>query len=154
MGAAGARLAGVRTIRRNGRTSPLAVATIAGTLLYSWVAAGLRPFTGPENVAVALPVLLALVFLARRWGQPVDAPDPDPEHARACRVAGTVWIGLVSLLVAWELVAYFSSPRYDHPTLSTVADDIMSNHPGRAAMFVLWLALAWLLFIRPRPGRP
>ena len=72
----------------------------------------------------------------------------------ARRVAGAVWIGLVSLLVAWELVAYFSSPRHDHPTLSTVADDIMSNHPGRAAMVALWLALGWLLFIRPRPGQP
>jgi hypothetical protein len=139
--------------RRNRRTSPLAVAAIAGTVLYAWVAAGLRPFTWPENAAVAIPVVLVLVLLARWWGRPMDPANPDPEHARARRVAGAVWIGLVALLVAWELIAYFSSPRHDHPTLSTVADDIMSNHPGRAAMFALWLALGWLLFARPRGGK-
>jgi hypothetical protein len=88
-------------------------------LVYSWFAAAFRPFTWPENLAVAIPVLL--------------------------------------VLVAWELTAYFSSPRHDHPTLSTVADDIMSSHPGRTVMFGLWLALGWLLFVRSPPeqgGRP
>jgi uncharacterized membrane protein len=78
----------------------------------------------------------------------------DPELARARRLAGATWIGLVAVLLAWELTAYFSSPRHDHPTLSTVADYIMSSHPGRAAMFALWLALGWLLFVRSPTGQP
>jgi hypothetical protein len=144
----------VRTTRLTGRHSSLPAATVAGALVYSWFAAALHPFTWPENVAVAIPVLLVLVALVRSWGRPKDGPEPDHEHARARRMAGAVWVGLVTVLVAWELTAYFSSPRADHPTLSTVADDIMSSHPGRAAMFALWLALGWLLFVRsPTPQR-
>jgi hypothetical protein len=128
-------------------------AAAAGALLYSWGAAALRPFTWPENVAVALPVLLGLAYLVAGWRQRGRGePSTDSEHARTRRLAGATWIGLVAVLLAWELAAYFSSPRQDHPTLSTVADDIMSSHPGRAAMFGLWLALGWLLFARSAAG--
>ena len=63
-----------------------------------------------------------------------------------------MWIGLVALLGGWELVAYLSSPRHDHPTLSSIADQVMSSHAGRAAMFALWLALGWSLFVRRAPA--
>ena len=43
--------------------------------------------------------------------------------------------------------------RADHPTLSVIADDIMSVHVGRALMFLLWLTLGWLLVKRPRTDR-
>jgi hypothetical protein len=131
-------------------------AAIAGTLLYSWFAAALRPFTWPENVAVALPVLVVLARLVAGWRRPAEkgSRSTDPERARSERPAGATWIGLVAVLLAWELTAYFSSPRQDHPTLSTVADDIMTSHPGRAAMFALWLVLGWLLFVRSPAGQP
>ena len=48
-----------------------------------------------------------------------------------------------------KLLAYFSTPRHDHPTLSVIADEIMSVHVGRALMFLLWLALGWLLVAEP-----
>ena len=54
------------------------------------------------------------------------------------------------LATAWELLALFSSPRDDHPTLSSMSDDVMSTHPGRALTFALWLLVGWLLFVRPR----
>jgi len=144
----------------NERSSLLTAAIIAGALAYSWIAAALRPFTWPEDAAVAIPVLVVCVFVGLWWAKPLEplepmeplepraAPPSDPEGARARWAAGAVWIGLVLLLTAWELGAYFSSPRHDHPTLSSIADDIMSSHPGRAAMFGLWLALGWLLFAR------
>ena len=60
---------------------------------------------------------------------------------------------MVALAVGWELVALFSSPREEHPTLSTITDEIMSVHPGRALVFALWLALGWLLVTSPRIER-
>jgi hypothetical protein len=128
-------------------------ATVAGVLVYSWLAAGFRPFSWPENLAVAMPALLVLVVVGRSWGGLPTRQAPDPEHSGARRKTGAVWIGLVAVLVAWELTAYFSSPRRDHPTLSTIADDIMSSHPGRTVMFALWLVLGWLLFVRSHRGQ-
>jgi hypothetical protein len=81
------------------------------------------------------------------WRRPAAVQsDPAGERAGGRRV----WFGLFALLTGWELIAYFSSPRHDHPTLSTVADNVMSSHPGRAATFALWLAFGSLLFARSR----
>jgi hypothetical protein len=52
-----------------------------------------------------------------------------------------VWAALLLAIAAWELLAFFSSPRRDHPTLSSIADRIMSVHAGRALVFAAWLAL-------------
>jgi hypothetical protein len=139
------------------RPSLLAGGALIGALLYSWVAASFRPFTLAENLAVALPVVAVLVGVARSWHGSQSRAKTDPGQARPRRIAGAVWISLVTLLVAWELIAYVSSPRDDHPTLSSIADEIMSAHPGRALMFALWLALGWGLFLRrmrPRPALP
>ncbi len=67
------------------------------------------------------------------------APERTPAADPAQR--GTaVWVMLLAVLIGWELLALFSSPRHDHPTMSSVADTIMSVHVGRAAMFAVWLA--------------
>jgi hypothetical protein len=44
------------------------------------------------------------------------------------------------------------SPRHAHPTLSSIGDQIMGSHEGRAAMFFLWLAVGWSLFVRRAPA--
>jgi hypothetical protein len=77
---------------------------------------------------------------------------PPAERREATGEGGgrAMWVTLFGLLTGWELLAYFLSPRHDHPTLSTVADNVMSTHPGRAATFALWLAFGSLLFVRSR----
>jgi hypothetical protein len=97
--------------------------------------------------ATAVAIILFLPVAIRHVPVVRDEPSA-PRRGRA------VWVGLVLLLVGWELIAYFSSPRHDHPTLSTIADDAMSGHPGRAAAFALWLTLGWLLFVRSRTSPP
>jgi len=114
------------------------------------VVAGLRPFTDPENILVALPIL-AVVVLAARQGR--STSDPTNRSARA-RHGAVVWLGLVSAIAAWELIALFSSPRDDHPTMSSIADWIMSVRVGRTVLVIVWLALGVALarrpFLRPR----
>jgi hypothetical protein len=111
--------------------------------VYVWVAAALHPFTLGEEIMVAIPALL--VLLGACWPTRRTAAG---EGRRSSRGSIAVWLLLVTLAVGWELYAYFSSPREQHPTLSIIADEIMSVHPGRALLFLGWLALGWVLVTR------
>jgi hypothetical protein len=128
----------VEATRRRGRVTWRAAAVVAVALAYSWIASGLRPFTHPEAVAVAVPLVVAGVAMLR-----MRPGAGSPTHR------GTwVWVTLFAALVAWELVSYRLSPRVDHPTLSSVADWAMSTHPGRLGMFAAWLGVGYWLFRR------
>jgi len=124
---------------------PLIMAAGA-SLVYAWIAAGLRPYTAPENVLVALPVV-PVVLLAARRGPPRPDRTPQFEKSRPRRGA-VVWVALLVALAAWELKALFSSPRRDHPTLSYLIDRIMSVHVGRTVIFICWLVLGAALALR------
>lgn len=110
---------------------------------YSWLATGLRPFTIPIDAAVGAPALLLLGFSWHRSRLGGVRADQRPRPPRSSVI---VWAALVGTLAAWELVAYTASPRQDHPTLSSIADDITSGHPARAVVFALWLGLGSHLF--------
>jgi hypothetical protein len=97
------------------------------------------------RVAVLVPVVVAVVWTGRRR-RPVGADAVRPDRYWQWLA---VWVGLIAAATLWELAALFSSPRDDHPTLSSIADDVMGTHPGRAATFALWLVVGWLLFVRP-----
>jgi hypothetical protein len=127
----------------------LAVVGAVALVGYAWVVAGLRPFTDPENVLVALPILAVFVLAARRGRSTSDPPNPSAPASHGA----LVWLGLVGAVVAWELIALFSSPRDDHPTMSTIADWIMSARVGRTFAVIVWLALGVAL-ARPASPRP
>ena len=132
---------------------PFALLVGAGVLAYAWIAAGLLPFTEPENVFVVLPMIPVVILAARRNRPSVVVP-PSATGVRRPRWA-LVWVVLAVVLGAWELLALFSSPRDDHPTMSYLADRVMSTHPGRTAMFLVWLGAGAALALRPsRPLDP
>lgn len=112
---------------------------------YSWLATGLRAFTIPIDVAVGVPTVILLGFSWRRSGLGRVRSD---QRDRPPRSSLLVWSALVGALALWELVAYVSSPRQNHPTLSSISDDITSGHPARAVVFALWLVLGLQLFAR------
>ena len=123
---------------RPGRATWRVAAVLVGGLAYSWIASGLRPFTHPQEIAVAIPLAVAGIAVLRVR---VDAGD-------ASRRGMWAWGALFAALVGWELVSYGLSPRVDHPTLSSMADWAMSTHPGRFGMFAAWLAVGYWLFRR------
>jgi hypothetical protein len=128
------------------RTSHLVVVVVAAIICaYCWFATDLRPFTIPIDVAVAVP---ALVVAALAWGAPGSRTSKSAERKAGTRLDALPWAVLFGLLAAFEVAAYLSSPRRDHPTLSSMADALMNTHPGRAAVFALWLLLGWALFLR------
>jgi hypothetical protein len=132
------------TARRTRRVSWRVVAVVAAALVYSWIASGLRPFTHPEAVAVSIPLVVAGVALLR------SRPGVDAAAAlhEAPRRGWWVWVALLVALLACELISFALKPRADHPTLSSIADAVMSTHPGRFAMFAAWLAVGYWLFRR------
>jgi hypothetical protein len=102
---------------------------LAAAAAYAWWAAGLRPFTWPALVAVGLAGLAAMLAGTRR---------------RRTDTAGTdgamVWGVLLILLVGWELSAYLQAPRAEHPTLSSLANEVLDWRPLRALAFLVWVA--------------
>ncbi len=111
---------------------------VAAALAYAWIASGLRAFTHPEAVAVAVPIVVGGIAMLRLH----------PPTADATRRGTWVWVALFAAVVAWELVSYRQSPRVDHPTLSSMADWAMSTHPSRFVVFVAWLGVGYWLFRR------
>lgn len=126
----------MRSLRWMDAVVVVGVAAVAG---YCWIAAGLRPFTLPIAVAVAIPEV-AMAGVA--WRRRVRGNPP----AVSIRREAVPWVTLLVVLAAWELTAYFSSPRQEHPTLSSIADSLGGTHVGRAALFAVWLLLGWALF--------
>ena len=99
---------------------------------YCWFATDLRPFTIPIDLAVAIP---AVVLAALAWGPPGSRTSKSADRKASTRLDAVPWAVLFGLLAAFEVAAYLSSPRRDHPTLSSMADALMNTHPGRAAVF-------------------
>ena len=115
---------------------------VAALVAYSWVASGVRTFTGGAEIVVGVPILVAFA-IGVSWRRTTHLTDDGPTHP-------AVWVVLVLALVAWELFELFSSPRHDHPTISSIGDRILDPRPVRAAVFAAWLVVGWLLARRRR----
>lgn len=112
----------------------LAVLAAGGaTGAYAWWTAGLRPFTWPALIAVALAGIVTIVLGTRRR-RPSEPTTLDGRGA-------VIWAIVFAVLVGWELAAYFQHPRADHPTLSALVDPVIDWRPARALAFLAWIVL-------------
>jgi hypothetical protein len=130
----------VETARPASVVSWRVAVVVAGALVYSWVASAWHPFTYPERAAVAIPIVVGGIAVLR---MPRRTEEAGPGETRR---GIWVWRVLLGLFLVWELFSYLMSPRVDYPTISSMADTIMSVHPGRFAMFAAWLAAGYGLF--------
>lgn len=112
---------------------PAAVVAVAA---YAWWTAGLRPFTWPSVVAV-LAGGAAAMALGSRWRRAPGGPGPVPGRAGLA-----AWAVLAAALAGWEVLAWSRQPRAEHPTLSSLANDLLDGHPARALALAAWLAVA------------
>ena len=123
----------LRSLERPGLRHVGAALAIGTTVAYAWWATGLRPFTWPSLLAVVTAGLLA-ILLGTRWRK--------VSEARRDVLPGVwMWGLLCGLLAAWELAAYLQQPRAEHPTLSSLADQVLDGHPLRALAFLVWLTV-------------
>lgn len=125
---------------RAGATDPgraLHLAVAVGLGAYAWWAVGLAPFSAQATAAVVLAGVAAAA-VGRRQRRPTRSPGGD--------VPGMApWAVLAAVVSAWQLAAYLQRPRADHPTLSSLANELLDSHPARAAAFLVWIAAAWWL---------
>ena len=147
-------MTGPRSLRNPALRRRLAYGSLAaGILAYCWLVAGIRPFTVPMELAVALPEGVVAALALRSYTRSRPSPDV-PAYPGANPRGAMPWIVLTALLAFWELSAYVGSPRRDHPTLSSMAEWLLGNHPGRSTLLLLWLCLGWALFLRSRQAGP
>jgi len=106
-------------------------------MAYALLAAACRPLSGPALIAV-LAAGAPLCWLGVRH-RPRQAP---PVRARTA----AVWLGLLALGVAFELGLWLGPDDLAHPTLSTLADPVLSTYPGRVLGYCLWVGSGvWLV---------
>ena len=116
-----------------GRAADVATAVVVAA--YAWWVVALAPFSGQATAAVVLAGAAAMAVGAR------------DRRARRSRGAGdaagiATWAALAAVAGAWQLAAYLQHPRDDHPTASSLANEVFDSHLARAAAFVVWIAAA------------
>ncbi len=109
----------------------------AAVVVYALVAAACRPLTWPALVAVLVAgVPLCWIGVRRR---PRRA---EPVGGRSA----TVWLGVGGLAAAFEAGVWLGPDDSAHPTLSTLADPLLSTYPGRVLGYLLWVGAGlWLV---------
>jgi hypothetical protein len=114
--------------------APLAAAAVGA---FAWWVTGLRPFSTAATVAVIGSG--ALVAVAGCSARRVAG------DGAVTRSSAAIWAALVVALAAWQLNAFVRHPRVEHPTLSSLANDVLDPRPVRTVAFMGWLAgTAWL----------
>lgn len=113
-----------------------AIVKVAGAIvlvLYAALVATVRPFTWPALVLTAIAGIVVLVVTALPGAH--RTPGVRPRRGLA------LWAILAAAVIAWQLVAYFQSPRDTHPTVSSMLDVLEAHRPLRAALFIGWVVL-------------
>lgn len=101
---------------------------------YAWWATSWRPFTWPASVATLAGGLAAVAVGSRR-----RAPRLGTQQAR---VGFAVWAVLALAVTGWELAAFLQAPRFEHPTISSLANPVLEDHLVKAVGFLAWLAFS------------
>jgi hypothetical protein len=112
-------------------------ALIAVVVAYALVAAACRPLTNAALGAVLVAGIPLVCFGVRRGPR------------RAAPVGGrsaALWLSLAGLGAAFELGVWLGPDDVAHPTLSTLADPMLSTYPGRVLGYVVWVGSGvWLV---------
>jgi hypothetical protein len=119
---------------------------LAVLVAYGWWFTDRLPFSGGASLAMfgAAAGLIVLSSVHRSAAQH-HGRDEATLRAPAPRWSVIAWSATVTALTAWELLALFSHPRSDHPTISSLLETAMENHVPRFGVYLLWLWLGWVI---------
>lgn len=129
-----------RGMNASARLWLVAPATAVGAA-FAWWASTRPPFTFQAHASV-FAAAGTLWMVAARAGPPVAARGNAPASIAAAGLLG--WGALVAGAVGFELFNYFQHPRADHPTMSSLINEV-DVAALRPALFLGWLALGWHL---------
>lgn len=102
---------------------------------YAWWAVALAPFSWAATVAVVLAGAAAMAVGARDRRPRRPASEGTPPGI-------ATWAALTAAAGAWQLAAYLQHPRSDHPTISSLTNEVLDSHLARAVAFIVWIAAA------------
>jgi hypothetical protein len=116
------------------------VAVFVVLMTFGWWVTAQPPFSASGTIGV-LAAGLVLIAAGRSW-----------RHNRASDAAAAseerwpwIWLVVVGLIVAWELISFVSHPREAHPTVSSMTDSLQAEHAVRWLFFGGWLGFGWVL---------
>lgn len=115
------------------------MARVAAAIAYGAWAVSLPPFSGVATVAVLAGGGVAMAAGAATRRSPADRPPAVGRRDVA------PWAATLAVVALWQLAAYLQEPRHDHPTVSSLANDLLDSTPARAFACALWLLAAWAL---------
>ena len=128
---------------------------VVGAVVLATLASFTRPFTVSADSVVLLGFvgIAAMGYLDRRiGGSGAAATSGEAGTGRrptdGWRLRWGLWAGAIAAAVGWELFCLFSSPRQDHPTVSSMLDVVDAHRPWLGLVFALWLLLGWRLVER------
>jgi hypothetical protein len=135
-----------RARRAGHRISRPVAAGIAALVAYGWWFTDRQPFSGGALLAMlgAAAILITLGTVHRASAQS-HGRDQATAHAPALRLSVIAWSVTLAALTGWELIALFSHPRAEHPTVSSLLETAMEHHGPRFGFYLLWLALGWAI---------
>jgi hypothetical protein len=117
-------------------------ALLVGAIGYSLGAAATTPFTKPADLLTGLAIVAMLVVVVVRWPlrtKMVRTPDRAGHPYRP-------WVVLFAVFTVWELFNYLvHGTRAEHPTFSSITDAMDRFYLLKAALFLGWLAGAWVI---------
>jgi hypothetical protein len=111
------------------------VAAGAGVAAYAWWAVALAPFSSGATAAVVLAGAAAMASGARERR-------PRRSAVRGSPAGMATWAVLAAAAAAWQLAAYLQHSRADHPTISSLTNEVLDSHLARAVAFIVWIAAA------------
>ncbi len=127
---------------------------VVGAVVLATLASVTRPFTVPADIVVLVGFagIAAMGYLDRRFGASGTAATSGEGIGRR-RTDGWglrwgLWAGAIAAAIGWELFCLCSSPRRDHPTVSSMLDVVDAHRPWLGLVFALWLLLGWRLVER------
>jgi hypothetical protein len=113
------------------------VAFVAGSLALAAAVAETHPFTTAADLFTSLGLAYLAIEVARNLTRPVRAVEPPIPTGGPAR--SWPWLVLAAIVVAFELVSFFLSPRVDHPTLSSLYDSATTWHALKGVAFFTWM---------------
>jgi hypothetical protein len=130
----------------------LGVAGLADAVVASFTHA----FTVAADVVTAVPLVAAVVIMARWFGtrpsaeteKATDGPRRRDSDRAPLGRWWVAWMAPIAAVTAWEIYCFVHLPREQHPTLSALIDILDSSRVGKLVGFLCWLALGWFLVAR------
>ena len=133
----------VPLLERGGRL-PAWWLVVALSAVFAAVVGSFPRYSWPTTAAI---VAIGTGAVALAWRGPLVAR---PDTGRLPRPGVLAWVAVLVAGALWELQALLLQPSltadsWQHPTISTLTDPVLSTHLGRTAIMFAWLLAGWFL---------